>query len=468
MPTQAPNITNDLLTRSVTNVVPQELAEAKLKSGKKLRIYFGIDPTGDKLHLGHAVPLRKLRSFQEAGHEIILVIGSFTAMIGDPSGRESAREPLKEQQVKKNFATYKKQASKVLDLNKVRVEFNHEWLGKLKFKDVVELASKFTVQQMLAREMYRKNIAMVKCRNCGEAFKSPIQFPKRGGVTLVNNRTNCPHCGTITILENKDIFHLDDAPRPIGLNEFLYPLMVAYDSFHLDVDCEIGGNDQLFNMLCGRTLQQAYKKRDKFVLTTKLLEGTDGRKMSKTYNNAIYLTDNHKEMYGKVMSIKDELIVPYFELCTALPIEEIKEIENSLKKADNPKTYKVRLAKEIVSLYYPPTPSEGDKDLDIYISPSPSPSPSDEAAEEFERVHREKQLPTDIPNVKIPPGKDAMFIVDLLVYAKLAPSKSVAERLVEQGGVKIEGKVIKDWRYAPVLRSGLIIQVGPRKFVRLV
>lgn len=397
MPMRKTNINNDLLTRTVTDVVPKVLAETKLASGKKLRVYFGIDPTGAQLHLGHAVPLRKLKAFQEAGHQVILLIGSFTAMIGDPSGRDQQREPLTEEQVKKNFADYKKQAKLILDLDKIEVRFNHEWLGKLKFKEVVELASKFTAQQLLERDMFKER-------------------------------------------QKKN--------QPIGAHELMYPLMVGYDSVVLDVDCEIGGNDQLFNMLCGRTLQQLYKKREKFVLTTKLLEGTDGRKMSKTYNNAIYLTDKPNDMYGKVMSIKDGLIIPYFELATDLPMEEIKQIESGLKQGNNPKTYKAQLAREIVKIYH------GNKS-------------AQQAESEFDQVHKNKDLPSDIPTVKLPAGKKIMLVTDLLVYVKLASSKSEARRLVEQGGVKIGEELVKSWGATVAIKKDLIIKVGSRRFIKL-
>lgn len=397
MPTNKPTSTNDLLTRSVTDVVPRELAQAKLASGKKLRVYFGIDPTGARLHLGHAVPLRKLRAFQEAGHEVILVIGSFTAMIGDPSGRENAREPLTAKQVRENFATYKKQAQLVLDLSKVRVRFNHEWLAKLKFKEVVELASHFTTQQLMERDMFQER-------------------HQKG--------------------------------QSVGVHELLYPIMVGYDSVVLDVDGEIGGNDQLFNMLCGRELQRDFKKRDKFVLTTPLIEGTDGRKMSKTYNNAIYLTDEPNDMYGKVMSIKDGLIVPYLETCTDMAMSEVDAVKAALKRGDNPKQHKARLAREIVTLYH-------------------SAKAAQAAEAEFNSVHRDKAMPSEIPIVNIPAGKKSLPITDLLVHTKLAPSKAQAQRLVEQGGVKVGGNVITDWRAEVALKSGLVIQVGSRKFARL-
>ena len=235
---------------------------------------------------------------------------------------------------------------------------------------------------------------------------------------------------------------------PISMQEAMYPVLVGYDSVMLDVDCEIGGNDQLFNMLAGRTLQQAYKKRDKFVLTTKLLEGTDGRKMSKTYDNCIYLTDEPNDMYGKVMSIRDDLIVPYFEACTDISTEDIAAAGHALAAGANPKPQKEHLAKEIVTLYHGKAVAE-------------------RAAAEFNQVHREHKQPTDMPTVKIPAGKTSMPILDLLVYAKLAPSKAEARRLVTQGGVKVGGKVTIDWRSEVPLKSGLVIQVGSRKFISL-
>lgn len=387
---------DQLLTRAITDVMPKDLARAKLESGKKLRIYYGIDPTGAELHLGHSVPLRKLKALQDAGHHIIFVIGSFTAMIGDPSGRDTMREPLTEQQVKNNFATYKKQADLILGLDKVEVRFNSEWLGKLKFKDIVKIAGNFTVQQLLERDMF----------------------------------------------QNRQCKHL-----PIGMHELLYPLMVGYDSVVLDVDCELGGNDQLFNMLCGRTLQQAYGKRDKFVLTTKILEGTDGRKMSKTYNNCIYLTDTPNNMYGKVMSIKDELIVPYFEACTELPMSEVKLIQNALTAGDNPKQHKARLAREIVALYH-------------------SGAAATKSEIEFNKIHKEGKLPEQIPQYALPKDKKTMPIIELLVYLKLALSKGHARRLVAQSGVKIDGKVVKNWQEEISLKSNLVAQVGSRKFVK--
>ncbi len=378
--------TSELLTRAVSNVTPRDLAEKKLAAGKPLRLYLGIDPTGAKLHLGHSVPLRKLKAFQDAGHHVIFVIGSFTAMIGDPSGRDQMREPLTKHDVEKNFQTYKEQASKILDFDKIEVAYNHEWLEKLNFADIVELASKFTVQQMLDRDMFQKRL-------------------KEGS--------------------------------PIALHEFLYPLMVGYDSVTLDVDCELGGNDQYFNMLAGRTLQTAMGKRDKFVLTTKLIEGTDGRKMSKTYDNCIWLSDSAKDMFGKVMRVKDELMETYFECVTEMPKEEYAVILKG-----SPRDAKAVLAHTITALYH------GEKE-------------AAHAEAEFNTVFADGGLPDDMPEVKV---KKATLVLDLLVEQQLAPSKSEARRLMEQGGVKLNDEPITDLH--ATVQPG-ILKVGKRKFLKI-
>ena len=377
----------DLLTRAVETVVPRDLAEKKLKSGKPIRLYLGIDPTGAKLHIGHSVPLRKLRAFQEAGHEVIFLIGSFTATIGDPSGRDQLREPLTLAKVEENFQTYMKQAAKILDFSKVKIVYNHEWLGKLKFDEIVALASHVTVQQMLDREMFARRIAEGK---------------------------------------------------PIGVHEFLYPLMQGYDSVMLDVDCELGGNDQLFNILCGRTLQAAYGKREKFALTTRLIEGTDGRKMSKTYNNCVYLEDEPADMFGKVMSVKDDLMETYFECCTDVSMTEVKTILSG-----KPRDAKARLAREIVTLYH-------------------GQEAAAKAEESFNRVFKDKGLPEDIPEIKVKKGTP---LVDVLVSSKLVASKSEVRRLIEQGGVKMNNKVVQSIEQG--IEEG-VLQVGKRKFLKII
>jgi tyrosyl-tRNA synthetase len=381
---------DELLTRAVSDVVPRKLAEDKLKAGKQMRIYFGIDPTGTKIHLGHSVPLRKMRAFQDAGHHVILVIGSFTAMVGDPSGKDTMREPLTREQVKENFETYIDQAKLILDMKKLEVRYNHEWLEKLKFDDILNLASNFTVQQMLERDMFQERM-------------------KKG--------------------------------NPISVHEFMYPLMVGYDSVVLDVDCELGGNDQLFNMLAGRTMQQAMGKREKFVLTTKLIEGTDGRKMSKTYDNCIWLTDAPKDIFGKTMRIKDDLITTYFECCTDVPMKEIAEIEKAMKKGSNPKEFKVRLAKELVTMYHNAEDAE-------------------QVAAEFEKVFHDKGVPDDVPEVK---AKKGSTVLDFMVSENFVSSKSEGRRLIEQGGVKLNDEVVP---LDAVVAEG-VLKVGKRKFVKI-
>ncbi len=383
--------TPELLTRAVETVVPRDLAEKKLASGKPLRLYLGIDPTGSKLHLGHSVPLRKLKAFQDAGHHVIFLIGSFTAMIGDPSGRETGRPVLTKEQVMKNFETYKEQASKILDFSKVEIRENGEWLSKLNFEDILRIMSQFTVQQMLQRDMFQRRLK-------------------------------------------------EDSP--IGSHEFLYPLMQGYDSVVLDVDCEVGGNDQLFNILCGRTLQQAYGKREKFALTTKLIEGTDGRKMSKSYDNCIFLEDPPNEMYGRLLSIRDDLIITYMECVTEMPMAEVKEAEQALQKGTNPKDLKMKLAREVVTLYYGADAAQA-------------------AEQEFQQVFADKGVPDDLAEVTV---QKETLLVDLIAKEKLAPSKTEARRLIQQGAVKIDDKVITT--IDAKVEAG-VLKVGKRKFLKV-
>jgi tyrosyl-tRNA synthetase len=382
---------NDLLTRSVAKCIPQKLADAKIASGKPMRVYWGIDPTGARIHLGHAVPLRKMKALADAGHHVILLIGSFTAMIGDPTGKDAMRTVLTRKQVEENFKTYKQQAEKILDFSKIEIRHNHEWLEKLMLEDVIGLASHFTVQQMLQRDMFERR------------------------------------------MEEK---------KPISVHEFIYPLMVGYDSVVLDVDCEIGGTDQEFNMLAGRTLQTAFGKREKFVLTTKLLEGTDGRKMSKTYDNCVYLDDAPKDMYGKLMRIKDDLILTYMECATDIPMGEIEAVEKAMTKGENPKTFKMRLAKEVVAMYHGTAAAES-------------------AEAEFQHVFAEKGTPDDMPEASMGEGT----LVDLLLEHKLIPSRSEARRLIEQGGIHLNDEPVTSLDAKP--EEG-IVRVGKRKFLRVV
>ncbi|HAI98490.1 TPA: tyrosine--tRNA ligase [Candidatus Peribacteria bacterium] len=438
---------DELLTRAVETVVPRDLAEKKLKSGKPIRIYLGIDPTGAKLHIGHSVPLKKLRAFQDAGHDVIFLIGSFTAMVGDPTGRDAMRVPLTKEQVEENLQTYKRQAAKILDFDKLKIVYNHEWLAKMSFADIMKLASHFTVQQMLERDMFRQRMTRtVLCKKC----QTPIPVFKSSDVSMDQIKgdrwpfpVTCGNCGfEFTPLKSEIL-----EEEPISPNEFLYPLMQGYDSVMLDVDCELGGNDQLFNMLCGRKLQKIFGKREKFVLTTRLIEGTDGRKMSKTYENCIYLEDEPNDMYGKVMSVKDDLMTTYFECCTDVPMEEVKSILKG-----KPRDAKARLASEIVTLYHGAKAAKA-------------------AAEAFDRVFKNKELPIDMPevNVKL---KDSP--IDILVREGLVPSKSEARRLLAQGAITIDGHKIVELEStfgegfaAHVWGEEAIFKVGKRKFLRV-
>lgn len=384
------------LSRGVVEVLPSREGLAQLMRKRRLRLYLGIDPTSPQIHLGHALPLRKLREFQELGHETILLIGTFTAQVGDPSGRDKARKPLPLTQIKKNLATYKKQAAKILDLNKTRIDYNHKWLGRLKFGELVELASHFTVSRLLERDMFQRRL-------------------KKGD--------------------------------EVWASELLYPLMQGYDSVALNVDLEVGSTDQTFNMLVGRKLQKLYNKKEKFVLTTPMLVGLDGRKMSKSYGNAVNLTDSPKEMFGKIMSLKDELIGPYFELCTGLLSREVEAIRRDLEQRKvNPREVKARLAREIVKAYHGPQKAQ-------------------KAEQEFDKIFREKRPPSKIRKVAL--KEKALDPLSLLIKTKLVSSKTQGKRLVLQGGVRLGGKILTDWRREVELKKGQVLQVGKRRFVRI-
>ena len=388
----------EALSRGVEKIYPDyKSLEKALLSGRKLKIYNGIDPTG-KLHFGHAVVLRKLRQFQDLGHEIIVLIGDFTATIGDPTDKEATRKPLTRKQVLKNAKDYKKQIGKFLDFRKTNIRFlhNEKWTSKLKPKDILELTSHFTVARLLERDMFQKRIK---------------------------------------------------AGRDIHVHEFLYPVFQAHDSIAMDVDLEIGGNDQTFNMLAGRTLMKKLKNKEKFVLTTKLLVDPQGKKMGKTEGNMVNLDEKPEKMYGQIMSWPDELIDIGFELCTNMPTDEINKISSQTrKKVINPREAKARLAREIVSICY--NKEAGRK-----------------AETEFNRVFKKKELPSQIPAIKL---KDKRLdILDLLAITKLASSKLEAKRLILQKGVKINGKIEEDWQKVLEIKKGMIIQVGKKKFLKL-
>ena len=386
-----------LLSRATVDVVVREEVEARLRRGDRLRVKFGIDPTGSQVHLGHAVQLRKLRAFQDAGHLVCLVIGDFTAQIGDASDKQAMRQMLTEQQVYENLQTYRKQIAKVVDSDAVEWSFNADWLGPLRFKDVIGLASHFTVAQMLERENFTDRYA---------------------------------------------------SGRPIGLQEFLYPLMQGYDSVAMRADVEIGGTEQLFNLMAGRTLQRAFGQQPQAVMTLQLLLGTDGKKMSKTAGNCVFLDDAPKDMYGKLMSLPDEQILAYFQLASELTLDEIDAVAAVLAAGENPMQAKKRLAYEVTRLYHGPVRANSAQD-------------------EFERVVQRKEISTEVPE-RMLLGSDPMPIADLLVELGFLKSKSEARRKVVQGGVRIDGEPVRDQHAVIAVRSGMLVQFGKREFARLI
>ncbi len=386
----------ELLIRGVETVIKKESLLKKLKSGKKLKIKHGIDPTGPNIHIGRAISFWKLKKFQDLGHQIVLIIGDFTAQIGDASDKTSVRQPLTEKEIKSNLKTYLKQIGKILDLKKTEIHYNSKWLKNLKAKELTKIAMDFTVYQMINR------------RNFKQRF---------------------------------------EAKKPIGLHETLYPLYQGYDSVVIKADVEIGGFDQLFNFIVGRKIQELYKQKPQDVVTFKLLYGLDGRKMSTSWGNVINIADSPKEQYGKVMSMRDKLIINYFELATKVSLSEIKKIEKELESGKvNPRDAKIRLAREIVGIYY-------DKKKAL------------QAEKEFERIFKEKKLPSKVQKVLI--KEKNLATLDLLVKTKLTSSKSEAKRLVMQKGVKIDGRVQEDWQKLIKIKKGMIIQVGKRKFAKI-
>lgn len=384
---------DELLSRGVEEVIDRKHLEEKLKGKKKLRIKLGIDPTSPNIHIGRAVLLWKLRAFQELGHKVVLIIGDFTGLVGDSSDKDSERPMLEEKKIKENLKDYLSQAGKILDLKKTETHYNSEWLAKLDFHEIGKLADMFGLGEFIARENISKRM-------------------KEG--------------------------------KRVSLREVLYPLMQGYDSVAIEADVELGGTDQRFNLLAGRTIQPHYKQAAQDILMTTLLEGTDGRKMSSSWGNVINVTDEPNDMFGKVMSVKDELMIKYFTLATSVPLVEVKKLEDQAKS--DPRTTKIRLAKEIVTLYH------GAK-------------AADKAAAEFEQVFTNKELPTDIPEMKVKSSN----IVDVMVETQLVGSKSEAKRLIEQGGVTLDGKKVKDdsVRIQP-LTADKVLQIGKRKFVKLI
>ena len=389
----------EVLTRGVENIFPnKDFLKSKLVKGERLTFYLGVDPTGPTLHFGHAIPLKKLGQLQKLGHQIIFLIGDFTAMIGDPTDKGAARKKLTHEQVLDNCKKYKEQASAFISFkgdNKALLKFNSEWLGKMNFGDVLELASNMTVQQMLERDMFAKRI---------------------------------------------------EEKKPIYIHEFMYPLMQGYDSVAMNVDGEVGGNDQTFNMLAGRDLLKSLKNKEKFVLAVKLLTDSSGKKMGKTEGNMVSLDQNPEDMFGKVMSWTDGLIIPGFEIVTDVPLSEIEAMKRALTNNANPKDLKIKLAKEIVTIIHGADAAE-------------------KAHQAFENTFKKGEIPTDIHQALVEKGT---ALVDVLVHEKLVASKGEFRRLIEGNAVTIFGtdEIIKD-AFTKVEKD-IVLRIGKKRFVKVV
>jgi len=386
----------ELIERNVSEIIRPEELEQLLASAKPLKVYFGVDPSSPDIHLGHAVPLWKLRQFQDLGHHIILLIGDFTAQIGDPTGKSKERLPLTHATVLANAKSYKDQAAKILQFsgkNAAQMKFNSEWLSKLTLEEVIELAGHFTVQQMIERDMYQERL-------------------KTG--------------------------------QPIGLHEFLYPLMVGYDSVKLDVDVEIGGNDQLFNIKAGRTLMEKVKGKKKVVLVTDLLTGSDGSKMSKSFGNIIPITATPAEMFGQLMATHDKLIEEYARMCSDMHADELDALAKRLSSAENPRDIKMDVAQRIVARYH--GSERATKAKDQFVSTFSQKHQSTEATE----------LSFTTPSI---------LLVDLIVHAE-SISRSEARRLVLAGAVDVDGVVQTNPHDIILLEKPKLVKIGKHRFVR--
>ncbi len=379
-------------TRGAVDILSVESLESKLKEGKPLNIKFGVDPTTPEIHLGHTVPLQRLRIFQNYGHNVQLIIGDYTAMIGDPSGKSETRPMLIPEEIQKNLATYTDQVFKLLDPEKTQLLYNSSWLGKFSGADLLKIGSKHSVQQLLQR---------------------------------------------------RDFKHRLDSRSPLSITELFYPLLVGYDSVHLKTDVEIGGTDQLFNFLASRELQKAYGLPEEVVITLPILEGLDGvKKMSKSLGNAIGVTEEPNNMYGKIMSISDDLMWKYYKLLSDLPVDAINNGESSER---NPMDYKLMLASELVEKYYGREVAK-------------------RAEDHFSQVHRKRNLPENLETLTVNYQPD-LQLIGLLKATGRAKTNGEARRLVEGGGVKIDGKKISDLHYQISLKAGQVLQIG-KKFYR--
>ena len=393
----------DLIKRGSVEIIPEDelvnKIEKSIKISKPLNIKLGCDPSRPDLHIGHSVVLRKLAQFQELGHQAILIIGDFTGMIGDPSGRNATRPALTLEQTKLNGESYFEQASKILNKAKTKIVYNSDWLSKMSFEDVIKLASKYTVARMIERDDFTKRF--------------------KGG-------------------------------EPISIHEFLYPLAQAMDSVAIESDVELGGTDQKFNLLVGRDIQREFEIEPQVILTMPLLVGTDGvEKMSKSYDNYIGISDEPSQIYGRTLSIPDNLIYPYFELATNVTNDRLKELKFLLTDGkSNPRDIKRELARTIVTMYHNKEAAEI-------------------AQQEFDNIFINKGLPDEIEEFNVGAIKE-INILDLIILVNFAPSKGEARRLLSQGGVSIDGEKISDFKYNVSVVQGMILKVGKRKFIKLI
>jgi tyrosyl-tRNA synthetase len=396
MPTPAEQLAE--LSRGADEILPETELAARLKEGRPLRVKAGFDPTAPDLHLGHTVLLNKMRQFQEFGHEVIFLIGDFTGLIGDPTGKNVTRKPLSPEEIKANARTYEAQVYKILDPKKTKIDFNSRWTNELGAAGLVQLAAKHTVARMLERDDFSKRYA---------------------------------------------------AGEPIAIHEFLYPLVQGYDSVALKADVELGGTDQKFNLLVGRQLQEHYGQRPQIVLTMPILEGLDGvQKMSKSLGNYIGINEPPNEMFGKLMSISDELMWRYFELLSFRPLAEIQGFRQQIKDGANPRDIKFLLGQEIVARFHGAAAGQAAQD-------------------EFVARFQKGALPEDMAELTLTAPADGIGIVELLKQAQLVASGSEANRMLEQGGVKVDGEKVSD--RALKLKAGAVhvLQVGKRKFARV-
>ena len=392
----------DLIRRGVSEIVPEDdlvrKIERAITTKSPMQVKLGCDPSRPDLHLGHSVVLRKLRQFQDIGHQAILIIGDFTGMIGDPSGKSKTRPSLTIEETRRNGQSYFEQATKILSAHRITMFYNSEWLEKMKFSDVVRLASKYTVARMLERD---------------------------------------------------DFTNRYKAGEPISVHEFLYPLAQAMDSVAIKSDVELGGTDQKFNLLVGRDIQREFGQEPQVTVTMPILAGTDGTdKMSKSLDNFIGISETPREIFGKTLSIPDELIFPYFELATAVSNDELKAIRAEIGSGANPRDLKRRLARTLVALYHSQLEAE-------------------EAEAEFDRVFVKKSLPDTIEEYTTSRAKLAEGLTALLTASGLATSRSDARRLIDQGGVTIDGKKIPDQQAPLPEKNEFVLKVGKRRFLKV-